>query len=337
MGHAALPIAMGKTTRAVALGALFLLACGSRPGPISQAKPAKQELSEAPVEAATPRRRTGLWSFLPESTGFVLVLSPSDIGQSPVFSRFRERILDSLPEVEELKARCNIDLLHDLQLVIVAAPSEERVASEALVAIRGNLDRSKVERCIQDLGGTIEGSTWTLDKNVRSTYWMSEHSVLISSHHSSEELAALAKGHGRPPNALTPFLRRIDGGAPVRLAAAPLPASLGVMLGGTGSNPEGMYATVELVDGVHADLGVGFASEDNAQTFVDALRPQLDSALSNPFFAGFVTRLDLRRQHELALLELELSVVQIEQLVALMSGFGPPAPATPAAPTLPTP
>jgi hypothetical protein len=316
---------MGRSAIAVVLGVAALAAV-----PACKKKPADEAAATAVTGlAAVPADAEVLISF------DVVRLADSQLVQRGV-----ELVLRGNPTLagqwSRLAQACQIDARNQIRRVLLAlAPAtKEGVAQPGLMVISGELKEATLATCVKTAVGTGGGDVAAKTTRGRTIYTVTEgnrivffgfgqaDTVVLSSNAAWLE-AALGPGPKlADTGALKPLVGRADQAAPLWAAGLPGAAITAPLVKSTAGamkkGPQALFLSVDPSTGLRVELGVDFATEDDAKVleqFANAQLPTLAMFAQIKSLGPLVAKVAATRAGTSVTIGLSASMAEVNQLL----------------------
>lgn len=279
-----------QTGSVILLAAAFCLTLPpgcKKDAPATTVKPAIAEtVAEPPAAKKAPPRIRGsvdtssatMLRYLPRDSSFVMGLNWQQARQHEFVRSFDDKFIDAIPELAGIQAKCGLDPLTAIHSVALALGPDPTITESGVMAISGAFTREEVENCVVAHGGIVEGDRYNGESNV---YWPSPNVVVISTGHTSEQLALAPSASAWDNDKLMVLVDELDLHASF-WAAGMVPPSLASSFGAMGKAPWGGYATADLGVGMRATLGLEFANEDEAKSMMTMFNTGLTMLKGQP-------------------------------------------------------
>jgi hypothetical protein len=261
--------------------------------------------------------------YLPQDSSVIVGFSATKATKSRLFEKYQDKILaGAAQDMAEVKEKCGIDMMADMREVVVAVGKDIQNPDSAVIAVKGNYDRKKIEGCIVKMGGKIEGTVMTSPNGkVSNMFWVANDTILISEGRTSDELKGVKEaGNVTQNKELMELVRKVDSNATFWVAGTIPPEVAGVM-GGAGTPPNSGYLGVNLGDAIGAKAGMIFNTEDEAKGMSTMIEMGLNMGKQQPEMKGILDAVNSTLSGSTVTINAKLTAAQVDQMMSMTAGM----------------
>lgn len=313
---------MASRPARAAVAIALVLGCGDKP-------PAERR----PTPAMVPV----MLAALPADAAIVIGVDVARARSSEAWRPYQPILRARLPSlVADVAAVCGIDPLERLDRIVVSLDATIDDPARTFAVLHGTVSQDQASKCVGDriaragdeLAVTQEGRLTTYvargSGDALHASWISPSTVAVAPAALDDPapLAALLAGPrgAGDGGALAGLLERVDTAA-VAWAIGVLPPAARAEIASMGYVPDGFLVSLDVASGVELTVGLRYeddrAAESSRKLFTTALGEWRDEP-PLPALPGYLSTARIEREGRLVVLELRLTLRQVEELVALL-------------------
>jgi hypothetical protein len=261
--------------------------------------------------------------YLPQDSSIIVGFSATKATRSKLFVKYQDKILASAAqEMAEVKEKCGIDMMADMREVVVAVGKDIQNPDSAVIAVKGNYDRKKVEGCIVKMGGKIEGTVMTSPNGkVSNMFWIANDTFLISKGRTSDELKGFKEaGNVTQNKELMELVGKVDSNATFWVAGTIPPEVAGAM-GPMGTPPNSGYLGVNLGSAIGAKAGMTFNTEDEAKGMSTMIEMALNMGKQQPEMKDILDAVNSTLSGNTITINVKITGAQVDQMMSMTTGM----------------
>jgi len=266
-------------------------------------------------------------AVFPKDSNLVAGVNLGSVRSSKLFSSLWPTIEGKVAgELGKFKDACGIDPMTALQSISFGG----NVQNEGwLIAVKGAVGKDKVTSCVEAMAKK-EGKEIKIEQagnfvgfkeiDEDKTQWIGwlDDSTIVTGPGAADNKAWLAERMSGKESAidnadLKPLLGKVDQNGAFWLAMIP-PADKPMALPG-GASPKGVYVSVGLSAGLKLDVGLGFATPEEAKQSADQTNAMLGMAKADPTMGKFIAKAQIAAAGNDMTVKLDLNEPELDELV----------------------
>lgn len=262
-------------------------------------------------------------SYMPKDSSVIIGFSVKKATSSALFKKYQDKVMeDAGKELAEMKEKCNIDMMADMNSLVVAIGDIQN-PDNAVIGVKGNFDQKKIEECVTKMGGKVEGSVMTSpDGDIMNAFWAAKDTILISKGMTADAIKASKDGASVKQNKdLMELIGKVDSGATVWVAGMIPPEAAGMMGPMGGTPPKSGYLSLNIDSGVSANVGMVFNSEDEAKAMSTMLEMVMGMGKSKPELKEILDAVSTTQQGTTLTIKAKVTGDQMAKLESMAPGM----------------
>jgi hypothetical protein len=269
---------------------------------------------------AIPRKvevtSASLLRYLPRDSSMVFGVNWKKARQSEFVRSFDQSLVDVVQGIDGIQ-NCGLDPVTDIKSFAMSLGKDPKDDSGVVTAIHGNFDRQQVEDCIRQQGGIVEATRYD---NTFHVFWPDPNTVVFSKGVSSELLSLAPSASAWDNDQLMMLVDEVDLHAEM-WGAGMLPPDLASSFGSMGTPPFGLYFTVKVSIGMHAELGLEFRTLEEAEAMEKMVTMGLQMGKANADLQGIFSSVTSGLVGKAVVISAKFTDEQLKLLKASLQGL----------------